>query len=189
MHSMYAIVDAGSGPELIKLYVEEMNNPASVETSKRAYTLVNIEKAPNAGGRVQANSPSSGTNTLNAVKNVADLFAKVKALDANFSPNPVNKDLLDSDGTMMEVLYQSVKDSTVLMKIYLYNITEIKKTPLPRLDFRPELGDWLLPPAAVLLRIKSHRQITVSRRSFSTQLNPNFVGNMFLYLKKRNILL
>ena len=35
MHSMYAISDVGYGPEVIKLYVEEMNNPNASGTSGR----------------------------------------------------------------------------------------------------------------------------------------------------------
>ena len=45
MHSMYAVADIGNGPEVLKLYVEEMNDPNSETTSKRAYNLQNIEKA------------------------------------------------------------------------------------------------------------------------------------------------
>lgn len=36
MHSMYAVADTGNGPELLKLYVEEMNDPNQDNTSKRA---------------------------------------------------------------------------------------------------------------------------------------------------------
>ena len=98
MHSMYAVADVGAGPEVLKLYVEEMNDPNSEATTKRAYTLVNIEKAFNAGGRVQASGPSSGTVASNAIKTVSDLFTAVKTYDANFSPNPSSK-VVNADGT------------------------------------------------------------------------------------------
>jgi hypothetical protein len=40
---------------VLKLIVEEMNNPAAPDTTKRAYNLQNIEKAFNIAGRVQGN--------------------------------------------------------------------------------------------------------------------------------------
>ena len=83
MHSLYAIADVEHGPELLKLYVEEMNDPNSVDTSKRAYQLQNIEKASAVNGGVQGNSPSSLANTTNAIRTVSDLFAAVKQKDAN----------------------------------------------------------------------------------------------------------
>ena len=43
MHSLYAIADCGDGPELVKLFLEKMNDPNSAHTSKRAYQLQNIE--------------------------------------------------------------------------------------------------------------------------------------------------
>lgn len=98
MHSMYAVADTGNGPEVLKLHVEEMNNPNASSTSKRAYHLQNIEKAFNASVRVQGNTPSSLTNTSNAVNTVADLCAAVKTLDSNFTPRQVHPELLQPDG-------------------------------------------------------------------------------------------
>ena len=76
MHSMYEIADIGDGPEVLKLYVEEMNNPNSKNTSKRAYQLQNIEKS-NLKVRSSGVSPSS-INQVALPKTVADLFAAVK---------------------------------------------------------------------------------------------------------------
>ncbi len=45
MHSFYAIADMGNGRELIKLYVEELNDVNSDGTIKRAYQLQNIIKS------------------------------------------------------------------------------------------------------------------------------------------------
>ena len=78
MHSMYAVSDIGYGPELLKLYVEEMNDPNSVSTGKRAYQLQNIEKASAVAGGVQGTTPSSLATTTNAIRTVADLYASVK---------------------------------------------------------------------------------------------------------------
>ena len=43
MHSLYAVADIGNGKELLKLYVEELNDVGSDGTIRRAYQLQNIE--------------------------------------------------------------------------------------------------------------------------------------------------
>lgn len=53
MHSLYAIADMGNGRELLKLYVEEINDVNQDGTIKRAYQLQNIQKAAPASVRVQ----------------------------------------------------------------------------------------------------------------------------------------
>lgn len=109
MHSMYAVADIGNGPELLKLYVEEMNNPANLNTAKRAYQLQNIEKASAVNGGVQSNAPSSLANTTNAIRTVADLFAAVKAKDSQFNPKPASK-VVNADGTPMVVYHGTSGD-------------------------------------------------------------------------------
>ena len=91
MHSMYAVADIGNGPEMLKLYVEEINDPNKTTTVKRVYQLQNIEKAPAVNGGVQGKTPSSLANTANAIHTVADLFAAVKAKDAAFQPKTAPK--------------------------------------------------------------------------------------------------
>ena len=91
MHSMYAVADIGKGPEVLKLYVEEMNDPNKTTTVKRAYQLQNIEKASAVNGGVQGVTSSPLANTANAVHTVADLFAAVKAKDAAFQLKPAPK--------------------------------------------------------------------------------------------------
>lgn len=112
MHSLYAVADVGHGPELLKLYVEEMNDPNSVDTSKRAYQLQNIEKASAVNGGVQGNSPSSLANTTNAIRTVSDLFASVKMGDSSFKPKPASK-VVNPDGTPKEVYHGTVYDFTI----------------------------------------------------------------------------
>lgn len=96
MHSMYAVADIGNGPELLKLYVEEMNDPNRDDTAKRAYQLQNIEKQQ-LGVRGSGVNPSLITPTA-TIKNVADLFDVVKQHDPDFSPNPASK-AVNADGT------------------------------------------------------------------------------------------
>ncbi len=81
MHSFYCVADIGYGPELLKLYVEEMNNPNSKNTGKRAYQLQNIERASVVNGGVQGDTPISLANTTNAIATVADLVKVVKLKD------------------------------------------------------------------------------------------------------------
>jgi len=108
MHSLYAVADIGNGPELLKLYVEEMNDPNSTGTTKRAYQLQNIERASAVNGGVQGNTPSSLANAANAIRTVADLFAAVKSKDASFTPKSVSK-IVNNDGTPM-VVYHGTSD-------------------------------------------------------------------------------
>ena len=80
MHSLYAVADIGSGPELIKLYVEEMNDPNSTDTGKRAYKLLDIERQQS-GAKGSGRSPSPVTQTAD-IKSVADGLDAVKGGDA-----------------------------------------------------------------------------------------------------------
>ena len=96
MHSLYAVADIGNGPELLKLYVEEMNNPNSTETSKRAYMLQNIEKQQlHVTGSHTSASPII---TTAVVKTISDLHSIVKMYDTKFIPKPVNPIFLNDDG-------------------------------------------------------------------------------------------
>ena len=112
MHSLYAVADTGNGPEVLKLYVEEMNTPGSDRTAKRAYQLQNIEKAFAASVRVQGIALSSITNTTNAISTVADLFDAVKRYDPKFQPNVPSK-IVDPDGNPLQVYHGTESDFTV----------------------------------------------------------------------------
>ncbi len=98
MHSLYSVADIGNGPELLKLFVEEMNDPNRINTVKRAYQLQNIEKASAVDGGVQRKSPSSHANTANAISSVADLFDAVKVKDHDFHPVSGSV-IVNEDGT------------------------------------------------------------------------------------------
>ena len=115
MHSLYAVADIGNGAEVLKVYVEEMYDPGAKSTNKRAYQLKNIEKAFTASVRVQGKTLSSLTNTVNAIKNVADLFALVKQYDKNFSPKPASK-VVNADGTPKVMYHGTPNDFTAFDK-------------------------------------------------------------------------
>ena len=73
MHSFYAVADIGNGNEVLKLYVEEMNDPNSDNTLKSAYQLQNIEKSlpTTADAKSPALTPetNSGTASNNSIFN------------------------------------------------------------------------------------------------------------------------
>lgn len=111
MHSLYAVADIGNGPEVLKLFVEEMNNPNSSDTNKRAYQLQNIEKyrATEKSSQKTASSISSAAGTIHTV---ADLFAYVKSQDSHFAPNPPSK-VVNADGTPKVVYHGTNAEFTV----------------------------------------------------------------------------
>ncbi len=113
MHSLYAVADIGNGPEVLKLYVEEMNDPNSSNTSKRAYQLQNVEKYRSLQ-RVHGNTTSS-ISAGNGIATVADLHAAVKSRDANFAPKSVNPVLLNEDGTP-KVFYHGTDQRFTIFK-------------------------------------------------------------------------
>ncbi len=98
MHSFYVVADIGNGRELLKLYVEEMNDTNSEFPNRRAYQLQNIEKVGMLAQRVQGNS-SSPVKPTSDIRIVADLHVAVKAHDAKFNPKAVNEILCNPDDT------------------------------------------------------------------------------------------
>ncbi len=105
MHSMYAVADIGNGREILKLYVEEMNDPNQQGTGKRAYQLQNIERQQS-GAVGSGASPSLVTRTAGSLT-VADIFSTVKRLDKNFRPNPESK-IVDAEGKPL-VMYHGTR--------------------------------------------------------------------------------
>ena len=114
IHSMYAVADIGNGPEVLKLYVEEINNPNDTNTTKRSYQLQNIEKYRPAGKSSQKTASSISPVVGNAVT-VADLFAYVKQKDASFAPIASSK-IVNADGTPKVMYHGSQERFTVFDK-------------------------------------------------------------------------
>lgn len=110
MHSLYAVSDRGNGPELVKLYVEEMNDPNRLGTAKRAYQLQNIESRQ-LGVEGSGKSLSLITQTAD-IKTVSDLFAAVKSKDSHFNPQPASK-IVDEDGRPLVVYHGTDADFNV----------------------------------------------------------------------------
>ena len=111
MHSFYSVADIGNGKELLKLYVEEMNNVNSTDNTRRAYQLQNIEKQKLSakGSQIKSISPVVSASD---VKTIADLFALVKRNDYRFKPNVASK-VVDKDGKPLVVYHQTDADFTV----------------------------------------------------------------------------
>ena len=115
MHSLYAVADIGNGPEILKLYVEEMNNPNTENTGKRAYQLQNVEKYQMPGRSSQKTASFVSPTASGTVKTVADLFAAVKKKDAEFNPNLPSK-IVNADGTPKVMYHGSPAQFTIFDK-------------------------------------------------------------------------
>ncbi len=107
MHSLYVVADIGNGPEVLKLYVEEMNDPNQRDTRMRTYHLQNIENQQT-GAKGSGNILSLVTQPAGKV-NVSDLFTYVKQKDRNFNPKPSSK-VVNPDGTPMVVYHGTGSD-------------------------------------------------------------------------------
>ncbi len=97
MHSLYALADIGNGTELLKLYVEEMNDANKTTSAKRAYQLQNIERrqlSVTGSGKSLARSISTAD-----VRNIADLVSIVKSTGELETIKKVNTTMLNPDGT------------------------------------------------------------------------------------------
>lgn len=110
MHSLYAIADIGKGKELVKLYIEEINDVNSDGTMKRAYQLQNIENQQS-GVIGSGNIPSQITQTAD-VNTVSQLFNLVKQKDKNFNPKASSK-IVNEDGTPKVVYHGTSEKFTV----------------------------------------------------------------------------
>ena len=106
MHSLYAISNIGNENELVKLYVEELNNINSNGTIKRAYQLQNINKIPLESKRFSNNSLASSDQRNNYT--ISELHALVKQHDKNFKPTEASK-VVNEDGTPKVVYHGTDK--------------------------------------------------------------------------------
>lgn len=107
MHTFFALADSGNGPEILKLYVEELNDANSDGTIKRAYQLQNIEKQQ-LSVKGSGNTPLASSISTADIHTVADLFEVVKSKNKGFQPKPVNSLVLNADGTP-KVFYHGAK--------------------------------------------------------------------------------
>lgn len=110
MHSLYTVADIGNGPEVLKLYVEEMNDPNQRDTRMRTYHLQNIENQQT-GAKGSGNILSLVTQPAGKIS-VSDLFSYVKQKDGNFNPKPASK-VTNADGTPKIVYHQTENEFTV----------------------------------------------------------------------------
>ncbi len=112
MHSLYAVADIGNGPEVLKLYVEELNNVNSNETIKRTYMLQNIEKQL---GSVSSQNKSASLVAPTAINNILNLYYFVKLYDKNFNPTSSSK-VVNVDGTPIIMYHGSPNSFTAFDK-------------------------------------------------------------------------
>ena len=111
MHSFYVIADIGYGRELLKLYIEEMNNPNKNDTDKRVYMLQAIENQQ--FGVKGSHLTASLSAQIAGIKTIADLHTFVKQYDSDFNP-PESSKVVDKDGKPLVVYHQTSADFTVV---------------------------------------------------------------------------
>lgn len=98
--------NAGNGSELIKLYIEELNDVNSDGTIKRVYQLQNIESQhPNDRVQEKSLAPSASTADVNTI---SQLYALVKASDKKSTSKVVNE-----DGSLKVVYHGRGRNSTI----------------------------------------------------------------------------
>lgn len=111
MHSLYAIADIGKGPEMLKLYVEEMNDVNKEDTGKRSYQLQNIENQQlSVTGSGKSLAVSFSTADVNTI---SDLVRAVKKTGDLKSAKPVSPLMLNADGTPKVMYHGSPANFTV----------------------------------------------------------------------------
>ena len=94
--------------EVLKLFVEKLNDTNADGTIKRSYKLI----LPTASARVQGNSLSSVTSTVSSIESVSDLFTFVKGHDIEFNPKPMSR-IVNEDGTPIILYHQTDNVFTV----------------------------------------------------------------------------
>lgn len=110
MHTLYAIADIGNGPELVKLYVEEINSVNSEDTSKRTWQLQALEKrrlSVKGSGQALASAFS-----IADAKSIADLVKVVKQFGDLKTAKFVHPKLLNRDGTPKLLYHQTNAEFT-----------------------------------------------------------------------------
>ena len=121
MHILYAVADIGEGRQLLKLYVEEMYNPAQKGINHRAYELLNIENQPVGAKGSQQNAVSPVSLSTDNIT-IADLIELVKKKDSEYNPKTRESlmvdDLAATEGTYLtrediqKQLEKVIKEST-----------------------------------------------------------------------------
>lgn len=99
MHSFYTLFKEGNGLYLLKLYVEEAMSNNRLTVFSRAYQLKDIKKVAEIPNGVLSSDRGLTDEISSTNYNVADLFEFVNVFEENYNPNPVNKELLNDDGT------------------------------------------------------------------------------------------
>ena len=137
MHTLYALADIGDGPQLLKLYVEEMYDPNQKGVNRRAYELLNIESQPIGAKGSQQNAVSPVTLPTDT-PTIADLIAIVKSKDASYKPKAPEDVLVDdlaaTEGTYLtrddvaEIVEKAVNDATnIPEQLKRYVLKKIRK--------------------------------------------------------------
>lgn len=169
MHSLYAVADIGNGKELLKLYVEELNDVGSDGTIRRAYQLQNIENQ-RLSAKGSGASPLASSQATADIRTISNLFSVVNSKDKNFHPKPVSKALLNADGTPKAFYHGTANEITQFVSEKRGSNTEAESAKLAffftdsetvasgyAADARPE---WIEDLRKKAERLDSRAQIT-----------------------------
>ena len=110
MHSFYSLYKSENGMHLLKLYAEEALSNNEKNVFSRAYQLKDIEKVADIPNGVSEGGASLSDDISATTISISELFNLVKQYDKNFNPNPVNPDLLNSDGTPKNLYHQTSEE-------------------------------------------------------------------------------
>ena len=99
MHSLYSLVDDGSGLTLYRLFAEEAVPAGGGDPFTRAYELKEIKEVATTPDSVLSVSGGLTDGAPATTYTVADLFAFVKENVPDFQPKPVHPAMLNADGT------------------------------------------------------------------------------------------
>ncbi len=99
MHSFYSVVELDGKISVVKIFVEESYSEKQDLVFSRAYSLKYIEKVAEIDNGVHSLNRGLTDSHSTTINSISDLFEFVKRYDAEFKPKPVNRHLLNEDGT------------------------------------------------------------------------------------------
>ena len=99
MHDLYAVIDVGNGQEVLRIQVEEMNDPNSENTTNRAYKLTDINVIKAGVNGSQTNTSASHSTQPLHVDTVAQLYDFVKSAGELQNVKSADAKNLQTDGS------------------------------------------------------------------------------------------
>lgn len=99
MHKFYAPIKIDGKVYIAKMAVDESYSPGQADTHKKFYHVRSIKIEASSSVGIGDNHHTPIIEDVTSKISISDLFALVKEYDEEFKPKPVNKILLNDDGT------------------------------------------------------------------------------------------